>query len=114
MALQTFIDRLNSSPQFIEFGDTMAVIDSLYLFTPTAFQNGELHNAADQNNGSCKLFAFARAQNLSEEQTLACFGAFYRDDVLKDPDGSSHQNIRNFMRSGWAGVQFEGEPLAEK
>lgn len=114
MALQPFIDKLNNSPQTIEFSDTMAVIDSLYHFTPTAFQNGELHNTADQNNGSCKLFAFARAQNLSEEQTLACFGAFYRNDVLKDPDGSSHQNIRNFMRSGWEGVSFEGVPLAEK
>jgi hypothetical protein len=31
--------------------------------------------------------------------------------VLKNPDGTDHQNIRNFMKHGWDGVRFEGEPL---
>ena len=67
-----------------------------------------------ENSGSCKLFAFARLQGLSEAQTLACFGSYYRDDVLGDPGGSNHQNIRNFMQTGWKGVQFEGEALKPK
>jgi hypothetical protein len=92
----------------------MALIDSLYEFTPTAFTNGALANDAGQNNGSCKLFSFALLHGLSPQQTLNCFGAYYRDDVLKKPGGTDHQNIRNFMNSGWAGIQFNGSALTPK
>jgi hypothetical protein len=95
----------------VEFADTLALIDTHFRFTPTAFLNGELSNAAGQNNGSCKLFAFAALLELSEAETLACFGHHYRDEVLGDPDGTSHQNIRNFMRSGWPGIRFVQPPL---
>jgi hypothetical protein len=30
-----------------------------------------------------------------------CFGAYYREEVLGDLEGTNHQNIRNFMKSGW-------------
>ncbi len=46
---------------------------------------------AGQNNGSCKIFAFGLAQDLSPEQTLACFGQFYRNDVLGFPENTDHQ-----------------------
>ncbi len=111
MTLDSFRATLNNSPETLEFAATMAVIEALYDFTPTAFQNGEQYNEAGQNNGSCKLFSFAKLQGFNEAQTLACFGAFYRDDVLKHPEGTDHQNIRNFMTSGWAGVRFEGDAL---
>ena len=111
MNLTSFLQTLNSQPEAIEFTDTMAVIDTLYSFTPTAFRNGTQHNAANQNNGSCKLFAFARLQQFDEQQTLACFGQFYRQDVLQNPDGDDHQNIRNFMRTGWTGIEFDAQPL---
>lgn len=111
MILDDFLNKLGTEPGNIEFADTMAVIETLYNFTPTAFKNGELENAAGQNNGSCKLFAFARLQGLSKEQTLACFGAHYRKDVLEHPDGTDHGNIRNFMKYGWNGVVYAGEPL---
>jgi hypothetical protein len=58
------------------------------MFSPTAFENGILHNAAGENSGSCKLFAFAM-QNLSEAATLSCFGAYYQEDVLGDLEGTS-------------------------
>jgi len=92
----------------------MAVIEALYGFTPAAFKNGELMNEAGQNAGSCKLFAFAQMQGFTTEQTLACFGAYYRHDVLKNPDGTDHMNIRNFMKYGWAGIQFNNNPLTPK
>lgn len=114
MPLQSFLQKLNSRPDSVEFTDTMAVIESLYEFTPTAFTNGELENAAGQNNGSCKLFAFARLQGLSKEQTLACFGAYYRKDVLEHPEGTDHGNIRNFMKFGWDGVVYAGQALRAK
>jgi hypothetical protein len=114
MDLETFLHKLSDAPQELAFSDTMAVIDNLYEFTPTAFRNGELHNAAGQNSGSCKLFAFAQLQGLSAQQTLACFGAYYREDVLGHPEDTAHQNIRQFMRSGWAGIEFAGTPLRLK
>lgn len=114
MTLADFLHKLTADPQSIEFTDTMALIDELYEFTPSEFRNGELTNAAGQNNGSCKLFAFARLRGLSKEQTLACFGAYYRKDVLEHPEGSDHGNIRNFMKYGWDGIAYTGGPLRAK
>lgn len=114
MTLDAFLQRLAAQPETIAFADTIALIDALYAFTPTAFRNGDTHNAAGANSGSCKIFAFARLNGLGEAQTLHCFGDFYRVDVLQHPGGSDHQNIRNFMRHGWAGVHFEGEALAPR
>lgn len=114
MKLDSFLQQLQNSPETIEFTDTMAVIEENYNFTETTFQNAELINEAGQNSGSCKLFAFAQLQNLPEELTLACFGAYYRDDVLKNPDAADHQNIRNFIKNGWSGINFSASPLQEK
>ena len=114
MALNDFLQKLNDSPETVEFTDTMSVIEALYDFTETEFQNGELLNEAGQNSGSCKLFAFAQLQNLSKQQTLACFGHYYRDDVRKNPEAADHQNIRNFIKQGWSGISFSKMPLQEK
>jgi hypothetical protein len=114
MTLHQFIDTLKSNPSTIAFADTMAVIESEYEFVPTAFKNGELYNKAGENSGSCKLFAFAKLQGFSQDETLVCFGTFYTEDVLNDPDGSGHQNIRNFMKTSFEGLEFEGEPLKLK
>ena len=114
MTLKPFLQKLKDSPESIEFNDTMSIIDSLYVFTPTSFRNGDLVNEAGQNSGSCKIFSFARLQNLTPDQTLACFGIYYRDDVLNHPDNRDHQNIRNFMKTGWSGIEFDSEPLKAK
>lgn len=114
MTLEIFIIKLKQAPQEIEFSDTMAVIEDNYTFTPTAFQNGDLSNAIGENSGSCKLFAFAKKQNLTKDETLACFGAYYFDDVLKDPSGNGHQNIRNFMKTSFEGLHFDGVALQIK
>ncbi|HLP97052.1 MAG TPA: HopJ type III effector protein [Sideroxyarcus sp.] len=114
MELDTYLQRLNDAPATACFNDTMALIDALYDFTPTSFRNGELFNDAGKNNGSCKLFSFARLHGLSQQQTLYCFGDYYREDVLKHPDGTDHQNIRNFIRTGWAGIEFDGTALTPK
>ncbi|MEJ2116053.1 MAG: HopJ type III effector protein [Gammaproteobacteria bacterium] len=114
MQLKIFLDNLQTSPESIEFQDTMAVIESIYKYSPTKFKNGNLVNQAWENEGSCKIFAFAKLNELSEENTLACFGSFYRIDVLQNPNGENHQNIRNFMSSGWAGVEFDNQALTSK
>lgn len=114
MELNSFLKRLKDAPESISFNETIAVIDALYSFTPTAFSNGSLRSEAGQNNGSCKIFSFGRLHALAPQQTLACFGDYYRKDVLGNPEGSDHQNIRNFMKNGWAGIHFEGDPLKPK
>lgn len=114
MNISDYIQLVKSSPETLEFNKLMDVIESHYDFVPTAFKNGELMNQADENQGSCKLFSFAQLNGLDKEQTLACFGAFYRDDVLKNPGADNHQNIRNFMEFGWDGIEFESEALKPK
>lgn len=79
-----------------------------YNFSPTAFRNGETYNEENQNNGSCKIFSFAKKMNLNKEQTLHLFGDFYRKDVLENPENTDHQNIRNFIKFGWEGISFMG------
>ena len=110
MTLNDFLQQLGSNTA-LDFEDTMQVIADNYTYTPSSFNNGDLENEAGQNEGSCKIFAFAKINNLNEEQTLKCFGRFYQD-VLNTPDGTDHGNIRNFMQSGWSGISFEGTPLA--
>jgi hypothetical protein len=111
MNANAFLEKLKQTPQAISFAETIEIIESNYTFTPTAFQNGNQHNRAGENSGSCKLFAFAKIQQLNQAETLACFGSYYFDEVLGNPEGDNHQNIRNFMQSGWSGIEFEGTAL---
>ncbi len=108
------LEQLDKSPEIINFKDVITYIDENYDFTPTKFINGNITNEANQNNGSCKIFSFAKKLNLSKEKTLALFGEFYREDVLKNPEGTENQNIRNFMKFGWEKILFEGEALEAK
>jgi len=114
MTIEAFIEKIKQTPETISFSDTMDVVEANYDFTPTFFKNGDTVNEAGQNSGSCKLFAFAKTNKLNKEETLACFGTYYRDDVLKNPLATDHQNIRNFMKTGWGGVSFEKEALLIK
>lgn len=118
MKVETLIRKIRDNPAAVTFDEVIAVINENYQYTPTRFTNGVgatmAMNEAGKNEGSCRIFAFGKMNRLSEQETLACFGAFYRDDVLKNPQGSDHANIRNFMQHGWAGIHFEGEALTEK
>ncbi|MGF1761773.1 HopJ type III effector protein [Aliivibrio kagoshimensis] len=114
MDVTSFLQQVTAQPSSVDFEQTMAVIDTHYEFTATEFRNGSELNAAGANNGSCKIFAFAKLNSLDVESTLACFGRFYREDVLKNPAGSDHQNIRNFMELGWDGIQYFGTALVAK
>lgn len=113
MDLKDFLSAVKAG-QAVEFEETMAVIARHYQYRPTEFSNGlqgAVVNAAGQNEGSCKIFAFALLHDLTKEQTLALFGKFYRVDVLKNPDAEDHQNIRTFIRDGWAGINFKDAAL---
>jgi hypothetical protein len=114
MEIEQLLSVIRSRPEQVEFSQVIEVIDACYDFTPVSFQNGALANDAGQNAGSCRLFAFAKLHDLTEQQTLHCFGSYYRDDVLQHPQHDDHQNIRQFMSSGWSGISFQKNPLALK
>lgn len=109
--LADFISQLNSRPEAVSFEQTMQVISDNYHYVPATFSNGELINEAGTNQGSCKIFYFAKLNNLTEQQALACYGQYYRDDVLNNPQGNDHGNIRNFMQSGWRKLEFNSVAL---
>lgn len=105
------LEQLKNFPETINFKDVIVFIDENYNFKPVRFVNGSIVNEANQNNGSCKIFSFAKMHNLSEKDTLALFGDFYRNDVLQNPEGEDHENIRNFIKYGWNGIQFTEDAL---
>ena len=113
MIIQEFKTKLKVSPEEINFAETMQVIEDNYNFIPTTFTNGVIKNNAGENSGSCKLFAFAVDQQYTKEETLFCFGEHYKS-VLDDEKGNSHQNIRNFMKTGFKGLIFKSEALELK
>ena len=109
MKLNYFLAKLNSVPDQVEFNEVMHVISANYHYQPRTFSNGALINESGSNEGSCKIFAFAKLHSLSKETTLACFGQYYRKDVLLNPEGIDHRNIRNFIKHGWQGINFEDD-----
>jgi len=109
--LNTLITGLKTN--IITFNEVISYIENRYNHQPTAFKNGEVHNEATQNQGSAKVFAFAQLHQLTEADTLYLFAEHYQA-VLAHPDAADHQNIRQFITHGWAGVQFEGEALSIK
>jgi len=113
--LDQLLQRIAQQPETIEFTEAIATINAHYIYQDNGFHNGldadALWNAPGTNTGSARIFAFAQQHGLDEESTLACFGRYYREDVLRFPDGNDHANIRRFMKHGWQGIRFEGEPL---
>lgn len=97
----------------LSFKNVIEFIEAYYQHTPTAFKNGETFNEASQNQGSAKVFAFAKMNNLNKDDTLNLFAEHYQA-VLNTPEGTDHQNIRQFMVHGWEGIAFEGQALTAK
>lgn len=110
-ALTTLLNNLKDNTA--TFKEVIEFIETRYQHQPTAFKNGDAYNEATQNQGSAKVFAFARLQQLSKEDTLYLFAEHYQS-VLQHPEGTDHQNIRQFMTHGWDGIVFEGTALLAK
>ena len=106
--VQTLLAQLQAGTA--KFADVLAFIEARYNHTPTAFSNGQQHNAATENQGSAKVFSFAQLNDLDQAQTLSLFAEHYAA-VLATPEATDHQNIRQFMQHGWNGIQFEGLAL---
>jgi hypothetical protein len=95
------------------FHDTLELIKQGFEYQPTGFHNGPLANQAGENEGSCRVFSLAQYCNLNEADTLRLFAEHYQQ-VLDDPAGESHDNIRQFMATGWSGIRFDEQPLRKR
>lgn len=110
-AITTLLSGLQTNS--VSFSQVIEFIENHYQHQPTAFKNGDAYNEATQNQGSAKVFAFAQINQLSEADTLYLFAEHYQS-VLANPEATDHQNIRQFMLHGWAGIAFEGDALTAK
>ncbi|MCK5396259.1 MAG: HopJ type III effector protein [Gammaproteobacteria bacterium] len=113
--LDLLIKKIQTEPETVSFQEIISFINAYYRYAPTRFTNGindELViNEAGDNEGSCKIFAFAQMNELDEIQTLHCFGEYYRVDVLQHPDNDDHANIRTFIKYGWKYIKFDDRAL---
>ena len=113
MTITAFKKKIKTKSKTIDFQETIQLIESNYTFTPTTFVNGSIKNEAGNNSGSCKVFAFAKLEGLTKEETLACFGQYYTD-VRNKPNGEDHQNIRNFIKTGFKGCLLYTSDAADE
>ena len=111
MTQDEYLEALKSGAS-IEFEELISIIDKQYHYTSAAFTNGDMENSKDENQNSAKLFCFAAMYQLTELETLNCFGQYYQE-VLNTPDGDSHPNIRNFITYGWSGLKFNSPVLSK-
>lgn len=89
----------------VKFAEVMDLIDAHYEVGLIDFKNGEIVNKQGENEGSAKLLSYAALSDLDKDTTLQLWGEYYRE-VVADPDGLSHPNIRNFMKYGWEGTWY--------
>lgn len=114
MQVKEFIAQVKKGTR-VSFKETMAVVDENFSYTPVRFLNGlgddPVVNQAGKNEGSCKIFALGKRFGLSKQVTISLFGDLYWKDVLDNPNGTDHANIRTFLRDGWEGIRFDADPL---
>ncbi len=109
--IQRLLQQLGSKE--LQFKDILTHIEEHYVYTASAFRNGDQYNAANENQGSAKVLSFAKLHHLSEGDTLKLFAEHY-EAVRHTPEGTDHQNIRQFIKNGWEGLQFDQQVLREK
>jgi len=118
MNINELLAKIKQHPDQVEFDQVIECIENHYVYTPGQFTNGQgenkIINAAGDNEGSCKIFAFSKKNGLDKRQTLACFGRFYREDVLSHPNDSDHANIRTFMLYGVEGIELDKNILVAR
>ncbi len=85
--------------RYPKLNETLSLIRSIYDIPPTGFVVGNQINMSDENQGSLAILSFARACRLPDEEVLPMFGEAY-EEVLGNPDGEDHSNIRALMDLG--------------
>jgi len=104
-ACDLFNANLEMSGDDLMFQEFIDMCDEQYEDGLIEFKNGDIVNKPNENHGSAKVLSYAALADFDKETTLKLWGQYYRD-VKATPDGDDHQNIRNFMKYGWDGVDF--------
>mmetsp|Transcript_35112 Transcript_35112/g.74087 ORF Transcript_35112/g.74087 Transcript_35112/m.74087 type:complete len:213 (-) Transcript_35112:147-785(-) len=113
-ACELFNANLEMSGDDLKFEEFIELCDEQYEHGLIEFKNGDVVNMPGENDGSAKVLSYAALADFDKEMTLKLWGQYYRD-VVATPDGTDHQNIRNFMKYGWDGVDFyNGISLTKK
>ena len=94
MAATQLVTLIGRAPNEIQFQLVMDAIAELYDVREVPFRVGDVKSDPGKNMGSAKIFSFAQISKLDKEATLHLFGDYYRVDVLENPDGDDHANIR--------------------
>ena len=94
-----------SAPRIKSFDSSLLEIVTKFKVTPVPFVNGDIKNKAGENPKSAVIFAYGLKMELPAEDTLPLFGEHY-EVVRKNPEGTDHPNIRQFMLTGWSGIKF--------
>ena len=81
----------------IPFELTMEAIDEMYETVEVPFSVGDVKSEAGQNMGSAKILSFGKISGLERNTVLQLFGDYFRKDVLGNPEGDDHPNIRALM-----------------
>jgi len=99
---------MNTEPtQRPRLNATIAGIRSMYDVPPQAFSVGGHENSPGENEGSLAIFGFAKMHNLHNNQVFSMF-CEAGDEVLANPEGTDHPNIRAFIGDNFDGVRFPG------
>jgi hypothetical protein len=113
-ACDLFNANLEMSGDDLTFEEFITHCDENYEDGLIEFKNGDIVNKPNENHGSAKVLSYAALADFDQETTLKLWGQYYRD-VKANPEGDDHQNIRNFMKYGWEGVDFyNGVALTKK
>jgi hypothetical protein len=105
---EVFNANVEMSADDLKFEDVMNLIEKYYEVGLIEFKNGEIVNKPGENEGSGKILSYAALSSLDKDTTLKLWGEYFKE-VLSDPDGDSHPNIRNFMKYGWEGTSLHDD-----
>lgn len=106
--LQQFRQQLYQAD--FSFAQALSFIHQHYSYTPCLFSNNGIVNPAGENEGSCKILAFAVLENLSKQEALLAYGEHYRH-VLATPAQTDHANIRALLKGELTQVIFQQPAL---
>jgi len=78
-ACELFNANLEMSGDDITFEEVIELIDENYETGLLEFKNGDIVNAAGENEGSAKVLSYAALSDLDKETTLKLWGQYYRE-----------------------------------
>mgnify|MGYP002715060916 CR=1 FL=1 len=81
------------------FSETLAFVAEHYDYQPSAFRNGDVENAAGQNEGSCKTLGLALLEGLSQGELVRAADAVVKDAILEGASKVSPDALRDALQN---------------